>query len=204
MTRRQHAPRFDSELVVSAYRSGFFPMAESRNGPISWYSPDPRAVIPLDAFNVPRSLRREMRRSSSSVTFDRSFGDVIAQCAERRFPEETWISDDIVRVYTELHARGIAHSVEIWLEGKLVGGLYGIALGGAFFGESMFSRVSGASKFALVSLVARLRERGYMLLDSQIINDHVRQFGAIEIPRDRYLSLLAEALSLPVSFHVKS
>jgi len=179
-------------------------MAESRNGPISWYSPDPRAVIPLDAFNVPRSLRREMRRSSSSVTFDRSFGDVIAQCAERRFPEETWISDDIVRVYTELHARGIAHSVEIWLEGKLVGGLYGIALGGAFFGESMFSRVSGASKFALVSLVARLRERGYMLLDSQIINDHVRQFGAIEIPRDRYLSLLAEALSLPVSFHVKS
>jgi len=204
MTRRQNAPRFDSALVISAYRSGFFPMAESRSGPISWYSPDPRAVIPLDAFNVPRSLRREMKRSSSSVTFDRSFGDVIAQCAERRFPEDTWISDDIVRVYTELHARGIAHSVETWLEGKLVGGLYGIALGGAFFGESMFSRVSGASKFALVSLVTRLRERGYMLLDSQIINDHVKQFGAIEIPRDRYLALLAEALSQPVSFYVKS
>ena len=201
MTRHQHAARFDAELVISAYRSGFFPMAESRTGPISWYSPDPRAIIPLDAFNIPRSLRREMQRSSSSITIDRAFADVIAQCGERRFPEDTWISVDIIRVYTELHRMGIAHSVETWKEGKLVGGLYGIALGGAFFGESMFSRVSNASKFALVALVTRLTERGYRLLDSQIINDHVRQFGAVEIPRERYLDMLAEALSLPVSFY---
>ena len=177
-------------------------MAESRTGPISWYSPDPRAIIPLDAFNVPRSLRREMKHSSSSITVDRAFGDVIVQCGERRFPEETWISDDIIRVYTELHSMGVAHSVETWMEGRLVGGLYGIAMGGVFFGESMFSRVPNASKFALVSLVNRLRERGYRLLDSQIINDHVKQFGAVEISRDQYLRILAEALSLPVSFYV--
>jgi len=142
-----------------------------------------------------------MKRSSSSITVVRAFDEVITQCGERRFPEETWISDEIVRVYTELHRIGVAHSIETWMEGKLVGGLYGIALGGAFFGESMFSRVPNASKFALVTLVGRLIERGYRLLDSQIINDHVRQFGAIEIPRDRYLGLLAEALSLPVSFY---
>ncbi|HUI10064.1 MAG TPA: leucyl/phenylalanyl-tRNA--protein transferase [Bacteroidota bacterium] len=201
MTDRRQKARFDTDIVISAYRSGFFPMAESRTGPISWFSPDPRAIIPLDAFNVPRSLRRDMKRSSSSITVDRAFDEVITQCGERRFPEETWISDEIVRVYTELHRIGVAHSIETWMEGKLVGGLYGIALGGAFFGESMFSRVPNASKFALVTLVGRLIERGYRLLDSQIINDHVRQFGAIEIPRDRYLGLLAEALSLPVSFY---
>jgi len=176
-------------------------MAESRTGPISWYSPDPRAIIPLEAFNIPRSLRREMRRSGFSITVDRAFEDVITHCAERRFPWGTWISDEIIRVYTDLHRKGVAHSVETWMDGKLIGGLYGIALGGAFFGESMFSVVSNASKFALVALVGRLRERGYRLLDSQIINDHVRQFGAIEIPRERYLDLLSQAISLPVSFY---
>jgi leucyl/phenylalanyl-tRNA---protein transferase len=192
--------RFDPDIVVSAYQSGFFPMAESRSGPVSWFSPDPRAIIPLGDFNVPRSLRREMKRSACTTTVDRAFGRVIGECAEGRFPDSTWISGDIIRVYTELHSMGVAHSVETWLEGKLVGGLYGVALGGAFFGESMFSRIPNASKFALVSLVGRLNARGYRLLDTQIMNEHIRQFGAVDVPRDRYLLLLSEALSLTVRF----
>jgi leucyl/phenylalanyl-tRNA--protein transferase len=200
MSPAQKGERFDSALIVSAYRSGYFPMAESRSGPISWHSPDPRAIIPLEDFNIPRSLRREMKRSACAITVDRAFEQVIAECAKRRFPDDTWISDDIVRVYTELHGMGIAHSMETWQEGELVGGLYGLAIGGAFFGESMFSRVSNASKFALVSLVGRLIARGYRLLDTQIMNEHIRQFGAIDVPRDRYLLLLAEALSVPVRF----
>ncbi len=191
---------FTPERVVEAYRSGYFPMAESRVGPISWYSPDPRAIIPLNEFNVPRSLRREMRKSACTITVNRAFERVIGKCAEGRFPEDTWISDDIVRVYTDLHRMGIAHSVETWEEGKLVGGLYGVALGGAFFGESMFSRIPNASKFALVSLVTRLNARGYLLLDTQIMNEHIRQFGAIDVPRVRYLALLEEALPLEVEF----
>jgi leucyl/phenylalanyl-tRNA--protein transferase len=194
--------RFDPALVVSAYRSGYFPMAESRSGPVSWHSPDPRAIIPLKEFNIPRSLRREMKRSACPITVDRAFEQVIAKCAERRFPDDTWISGDIIRVYTELHTMGIAHSVETWQEGKLVGGLYGVAIGGAFFGESMFSRIPNASKFALVSLVGRLNARGYRLLDTQIMNEHIRQFGAVDIPRDRYLMLLSDALTAPVSFDV--
>jgi leucyl/phenylalanyl-tRNA---protein transferase len=192
--------RFDPAVVVSAYQSGYFPMAESRSGPISWYSPDPRAIIPLEGFNVPRSLRREMKRSPCTITVDQAFDQVIRECAEERFPDGTWISGDIIRVYTELHSMGVTHSVETWLEGKLVGGLYGVALGGAFFGESMFSRVPSASKFALVSLVERLNARGYRLLDTQIMNEHIRQFGAVDIPRDRYLLLLSEAVPLGVRF----
>ena len=175
-------------------------MAESRSGSISWYSPDPRAIIPLTRFNVPRSLRREMKRSACTITVDRTFDQVIRECAEERYPDGTWISGDIIRVYTELHVMGVAHSVETWLEGKLVGGLYGVALGGAFFGESMFSRIPSGSKFALVSLVGRLQARGYRLLDTQIMNEHIRQFGAVEIPRDLYLALLSEALSLSIRF----
>ena len=175
-------------------------MAESRSGPISWYSPDPRAIIPLESFNVPRSLRREMNRSACTTTVDRAFDSVIGECAEGRDPDETWISGDIIRVYTELHRMGIAHSVETWLKGDLVGGLYGVSLGGAFFGESMFSRIPNASKLALVSLVGRLNARGYRLLDTQIMNEHIRQFGALEIPRELYLRLLAGALSLSVRF----
>jgi leucyl/phenylalanyl-tRNA--protein transferase len=141
-----------------------------------------------------------MKRSACTITVDRTFDQVIRECAEGRFTGGTWISGDIIRVYTELHRMGVAHSVETWLEGKLVGGLYGVALGGAFFGESMFSRIPNGSKFALVSLVGRLNARGYRLLDTQIMNEHIRQFGAVDIPRDRYLLLLAEALSLGVRF----
>ena len=191
---------FTPETVVEAYRSGYFPMADSRVGPISWYSPDPRAIIPLSGFNIPRSLRREMKKSDCTITVNRAFERVIGECAEGRFPEDTWISDDIVRVYTDLHRMGVAHSVETWEEGRLVGGLHGVALGGAFFGESMFSRRPNASKFALVSLVSRLNARGYRLLDTQIMNEHIRQFGAVDIPRERYLDLLDEALPIGVEF----
>ena len=199
-TRTFSEERFDPAVVISSYRAGLFPMAESRAGPISWHSPDPRAIIPLQGFNVPRSLRREMKRSACTITVDRAFDHVIGECAEGRFPDGTWISDDIMRVYKELHRMGVAHSMETWLEGRLVGGLYGVALGWAFFGESMFSRIPNASKFALVSLVGRLNARGYRLLDTQIMNEHIRQFGAVDIPRDRYLILLSAALSVDTSF----
>ena len=191
---------FDAETVLAAYRSGFFPMAESRRGPISWFSPDPRAVIPLDTFNIPRSFRRQLRRPDLTCTINSAFHRVILACAERGPFSETWISDDIVRVYSDLHRRGVAHSVETWSNGILIGGLYGIALGGAYFGESMFSRESNASKFALVHLIERLRNRGFVLLDTQIINDHVRQFGAVEISREKYLDLLTRALRQPTKF----
>lgn len=172
-------------------------MAESKNGPISWYSPDPRCILPLSEFRVPRSLRRIVDRSVFSITVNQRFPAVIKLCADR---SETWISQEIVRAYTVLHDHGFAHSVEAWLNGELAGGLYGVAIRGAFFGESMFTRVSDASKVCLVFLVRHLIERGFSLLDSQIMNDHVRQFGAVEIPREEYLRLLASALENDVSF----
>lgn len=196
---RQHGD-FTPEIVLSAYRMGFFPMAQSRVGTISWYSPDPRAIIPIDAFNVPRSLRSVLKGTGFITTIDRAFEGVILHCAEARDKKDTWISDEIIDVYTLLHRRGIAHSVETWDGGVLVGGLYGLAIGGAFFGESMFSRASNASKVALVRLVEHLKKREFVLLDSQIINDHVRQFGAVEIPRETYLDHLSVAISLPMKF----
>jgi leucyl/phenylalanyl-tRNA---protein transferase len=187
----------DPEFVVAAYCAGYFPMAESRTGPISWFSPDPRAIIPLDGFRIPRSLRQSMRKGMYEVRTDAACAEVIRACAER---EETWISEEIIQVYARLHERGVVHSVESWQEGRLLGGLYGVSIGGAFFGESMFSRARDASKVALVSLVSRLRERGYLLLDTQFINNHVLQFGAREIPREQYLKLLARALTVETSF----
>ena len=186
-----------TEGLLAAYAAGFFPMAESKNGLISWFSPDPRCILPLVEFRVPRSLRKVIDRSVFSITVDQRFPSVIQLCADR---SETWISDEIVRAYTVLHEQGFAHSVEAWLKGELVGGLYGVAIRGAFFGESMFTRVSDASKVCLVFLVRHLIERGYTLLDSQIINDHVRQFGAVEVSREEYLRLLATALEYDASF----
>ena len=200
MERAIMAKRIDPETVLSAYRSGFFPMAESRKGPISWFSPDPRAIIPLESFRIPRSLRKELKSGRYAVTINKRFEEVIRECAQRRPDDETWISHEIVRVYSALHQMGFAHSVETWADGCLAGGLYGVAIGGAFFGESMFSRMSNMSKVALVHLVSRLRQKGYRLLDTQIMNDHMRQFGAIEIPRAQYLGLLERAISLPLSF----
>lgn len=185
------------ELLVRAYCSGVFPMADSRTGRISWYAPDPRAVFPLDQFHVPRSLARTIRRGVYDVRVNTAFRAVMLGCAAR---EETWISREVLRAYTALYRLGLAHSVEAWQGDELKGGLYGVALGGAFFGESMFSRSTDASKVALVALVERLRERGYTLLDTQWVTDHLARFGAVEIPRDEYERRLAAALQLDRRF----
>ena len=197
MNVKPNEPGLDTDVIVAAYRRGYFPMADPRTGEIAWYCPDPRAIIPLDTFNVPRSLRRILHAHSFEIRFNTAFPLVIRACSER---DETWISTDIIRAYTLLHNLGFAHSVEAWQGGALVGGLYGVSIGGAFFGESMFSRVSEASKVALVHLVERMRLRGFRLLDTQIMNDHVRQFGAIDIPRIHYLKLLAQAIIIPTRF----
>ncbi|MBI2760915.1 MAG: leucyl/phenylalanyl-tRNA--protein transferase [Chloroflexi bacterium] len=190
--------RLTPELVVRAYCAGMFPMAESRQGTeIRWYAPDPRAIIPLECFHVPRSLARTVRRGPFEVRVDADFGGVMRACAER---DETWISDDIIDVYEALHRHGLAHSVESWRDGALVGGLYGVALGGAFFGESMFSHVTDASKVALVALVERLRQHQFVLLDTQFMTDHLARFGAVEIPRAAYLRQLDQALRLERRF----
>lgn len=190
------------DLLVSAYASGWFPMAVGK-GDIRWFSPDPRGIIPLDTFHVPRRLARVVSRGTFRIEINRSFADVIRACAlADRDPEEagTWIDQEIFESYCRLHEAGYAHSVEAWQDGKLAGGLYGVALGGAFFGESMFHHVTDASKVALVALVERLRERGFTLLDTQWTTEHLEQFGAIEIPRSRYLKRLGEALELECRF----
>jgi leucyl/phenylalanyl-tRNA---protein transferase len=190
--------RLTPELVVRAYCAGMFPMAESRRGKeIRWYAPDPRAIMPLECFHVPRSLARTVRRGVFEVRVNADFGGVMRACAER---EETWISDDIIEVYGALHRFGLAHSVESWRDGVLAGGLYGVALGGAFFGESMFSRATDASKVALVALVERLRQRNFVLLDTQFITDHLARFGAVEVSRAAYLRRLDQALRLERRF----
>ncbi len=194
MSRRK--PELTPRLIVSAYCQGIFPMADEY-GEIGWYSPDPRAVFPLDAFHVPASLKKTMRKRPFEVKVDAAFEDVVRGCAER---DVTWISEEIVRAYTDLNRAGLAHSVEAWKDGALVGGLYGVALGGAFMGESMFSRVPDASKVCLVTLVERLRERGYVLLDSQLPTEHLARFGQIVIPRAKYLAELEKALALDRSF----
>jgi leucyl/phenylalanyl-tRNA--protein transferase len=192
------APRITPELLLRAYAEGVFPMAERREDPVLfWVSPDRRGVLPLDAFHVPRRLARTVKSDCFAVTADAAFVDVMHACAAPA-PDrhESWINAEIVRLYTALHASGHAHSLECWHEGRLVGGLYGVHLGGAFFGESMFSRVRDASKVALVHLVARLRRGRFRLLDTQFITGHLEQFGAIEIPRDAYLAQLREAIAL--------
>jgi leucyl/phenylalanyl-tRNA---protein transferase len=186
----------DSELLLQGYRLGVFPMAMEDDS-IAWFSPDPRAIIPLENFHVPHALRRTARKNIFEIKIDNRFADVIRGCAKRK---DTWINDEIVESYEQLHELGYAHSVEAWREDKLAGGLYGVALGSAFFGESMFHRVRDASKVALVGLVEHLRARKFTLLDTQWITPHLEQFGAIEIPRSKYLKLLARAIDLPRKF----
>jgi len=191
-----------ADLLVSAYTHGWFPMAGD-DAVVRWYSPDPRGIIPLDSFHIPARLARVVRSRRFEVRIDASFSEVIRACAEaERDPEDSgsWISDEIAESYRALHALGIAHSVETWRDGKMVGGLYGVAIGGAFFGESMFHRATDASKVALVALVDRLRQRGYRLLDTQWVTDHLVQFGAVEIPRAQYLNLLDESLQTSCRF----
>jgi len=185
-------------LLVSAYREGIFPMA-LEDGEIGWFSPDPRGIIPLDTFHVPRRLARVLRSDEWTVRVDTRFEEVMRACAERP-GEGTWISDEILESYVTLHRQGGAHSVEVWRGEALVGGLYGVHLGGVFFGESMFHRVTNASKVALVALVERLRARGFVLLDTQWTTAHLEQFGAVEIPRKEYLRKLKEALRVAAEF----
>jgi leucyl/phenylalanyl-tRNA--protein transferase len=191
------------DIVLQAYRQGVFPMAETRHAQeIGWYDPPVRGILPIDALHVPRRLRRTLRQAPYGVSFDGCFERVIRHCADLRTARrrETWINDEIIRLYAALHAQGDAHSVEVWQGDALVGGLYGIAQGGAFFGESMFSTATDASKIALVYLAARLWRQGFSLLDTQFVNDHLTQFGVMEIPRAEYRRRLAAALAQDVSF----
>lgn len=185
------------DRLLLAYQVGIFPMADDE-GEIRWFAPDPRAIIPLDGFRVSRSLRTAVRRGIYEVHVNRAFDEVMAACARRE--EGTWISDDIRIAYGALHRLGFAHSVESWKDGRLVGGLYGVAVGGAFFGESMFHRATDASKVALVHLVERLRRRGFVLLDIQFMTEHLSQFGAVEIPRSEYERRLRGAIQLARTF----
>jgi leucyl/phenylalanyl-tRNA---protein transferase len=196
-------PALTPDLLLCAYASGLFPMANDRHDPtIHWIDPKRRGVLPLHRFHQPKSLRKLIRKGLFEVRVDRAFAQVIEACAEVR-PERprTWLNDELIALYCALHRRGYAHSVETWASGRLVGGLYGVSLGAAFFGESMFSHDRDASKVALASLVERLVAGGYRLLDTQFVTDHLRRFGAIEIARERYRRELQRALAIPAMFY---
>ncbi len=194
------AVSLDPETLLSAYAQGAFPMTDS-DGVTRWYTADPRGVIPLEpgAFKVPRSLRQTIRRGTFQIRFNSAFEATMRGCMADR-PEGTWISNDLLSAYKRLHKEGFAHSVEAYHDGELVGGLYGVTLGGAFFGESMFYRRTDASKVALVALVERLRERGFCLLDAQARTTHLSRFGCEEIPAAVYLRRLRDALGRPCRF----
>lgn len=184
------------ELVLQAYSVGLFPMAETRDDDsLYWIDPKERGVLPLDGVHVPKSLRKVLRKGVFEVRVDTGFARVLEQCRQQADNRpESWINDQIAELYNALHEMGRAHSVECWKDGALVGGLYGVSLGGAFFGESMFTRVRDASKVALIHLCARLKHGGYVLLDCQFITEHLKRFGAVEIPRAEYRERLAKAL----------
>ncbi len=188
------------EVLIEAYATGWFPMASDRTpqAKIEWFSPSPRGILPLDAARFPSRLLRTIRQGRFTVTFDRDFERVMRECAAER--DESWINENIITSYVALHRLGMAHSVECWDEDTLAGGLYGVSLRGAFFGESMFHRVTDASKVALHALVERLRARRYALLDIQWVTPHLATFGAMAIPRRRYLRLLGDALELDCTF----
>jgi leucyl/phenylalanyl-tRNA---protein transferase len=190
-------------MVIRAYSLGIFPMASRRSDPsVHWVAPPMRGVLPLTSFHIPRRLRRKVHGNPFEIHCDRQFEQVIHACAAPREKHpETWINSEICRIFCELYRLGHAHSVEAWRDGRLAGGLYGLALGGAFFGESMFSIEADASKIALIHLVARLRIGGFTLLDVQFVTDHLRQFGAVELPATVYLQRLDEALQTHARFY---
>ena len=191
-----------ADQLLRAYALGVFPMARQHDDPkLYWVDPEKRGILPLGDFHLPRSLKKVLKRETFQLRVDTSFDQVLTLCAEStvRRPE-TWINAEIARLFTDLHHAGLAHSVESWQDGRLVGGLYGLSLGSAFFGESMFSRATDASKVALAQLVALMKKGGYTLLDTQFVTDHLAQFGAVEIPRRDYLRMLAQALDKPASF----
>jgi leucyl/phenylalanyl-tRNA--protein transferase len=187
---RDETRAIDPLSLLRAYAAGIFPMG-LEDGSLGWFSPDPRGILPLEGFHIPKGLRRALKKHTFEIRCDTAFAEVMLGCADR---ESTWIDPVIFNSYTRLHELGFAHSVEAWRGGRLVGGLYGVALRGLFCGESMFSRETDASKICLVHLVERLRRGGFILLDTQWTTPHLRTFGAIDIPRDSYLDLLEEAL----------
>jgi leucyl/phenylalanyl-tRNA---protein transferase len=185
------------EILLRAYRCGMFPMAEARaSDELFWIEPKIRGVIPLKAFHLPKGVARVLRQERFRITVDQAFGKVIRACGSKEAGrEETWINDEIIDLYTRLHVEGHAHSIEVWETGVLAGGLYGVAIGGAFFGESMFSLTNGASKAALAATVARLKAGGFTLFDVQFVTPHLARFGAVKLAKERYLMLLPEALA---------
>lgn len=185
------------DIVLLAYQHGYFPMADEEDGNIYWHSPDPRAIVPLGAVKVSRSLRQIIKKGVFEVRINTACTHVIEACAKRR---DTWISEEIIDTYTVLHRFGHVHSVESWHNGELAGGLYGVSIGGAFFGESMFSVLPNASKVAFVALTEHLRQRNFVLLDSQYINPHMQSLGAREISRGQFMQLLSHALRLGCNF----
>jgi len=191
------APPLTPDLLLRTYARGIFPMGDEATGVVRWYAPDPRAHLPLDDVHVPHNLRRRVRRQEFQVTADQAFETVIRACADR---SRTWITPRLIRVYTALHERGYAHSVECWQDDTLAGGLYGVALKGAFYGESMFFRISNASKVALVHLVRQLRAGGFVLLDTQYATEHLKRFGVVEIPRASFEEKLGRALNREASW----
>ena len=197
---KDEAPEITPVLLLHAYASGVFPMAESRDAEETfWVDPRRRGVLPLDGLHVSRSLRRSFLRGNFEIRVDTAFCAVLEACADRA---ETWINPEIVRLYIALHRMGHAHSVEVWVDDALAGGLYGVSLGAAFFGESMFSRTRDASKIALIALVARLNAGGFRLLDTQFVTDHLASLGAVEISRADYRKRLGAAMRLPADFDV--
>lgn len=195
MNRVAMATIIPPDILLDFYRRGVFPMA--MDGELRLFSPDPRGVIPLEKFRIPHGSRKILRDPAWKVTVNAAFEEVVLGCAER---DETWIDETIFGSYAELHHLGHAHSIEVWRDGELAGGLYGVAIGAAFCGESMFSRVPGASKVALANLVERLRGRGFVLLDTQWVTPHLEKFGACEIPRSEYLEKLRKAVEMKTSF----
>ncbi len=196
-------PDLTPELLLCAYANGIFPMADDRDDPvIQWIDPHHRGIIPLDRYHVPKSLKKVIRQQRFDIRANTAFEAVIKSCAECR-PDRprTWLNDELIELYCTLHDKQYAHSVECWMDDRLVGGVYGLSLGGAFFGESMFSRARDASKVALINLIERLRDGGYCLLDTQFVTDHLKRFGATQIPRDAYIRRLREALLIEARFH---
>lgn len=194
--------KLDPALVLDAYAQGIFPMADDADDPdVYWVCPEKRGIIPLDNFHIPRSLQKTIKKNPFEIKFNSNFKGVIEGCAEAKAGRETtWINETIREAYERLYELGFCHTVEAWQENKLVGGLYGIALGQAFFGESMFSRVTDASKICLTALVDHLRKHDFILLDTQFITPHLERFGATEIPRHKYEKLLASALKRDAFF----